>query len=118
MKSLTDTLSKLKIKLIRRRVYNRALTSMERGIVYLVERLKVNPVSFAMIKAITGIIAKARAWIRPSKYARAMEIGKALAQANSLAAIGWGLDEAASWPYDQLYVLFLGWNQLAGGWRR
>jgi hypothetical protein len=115
-KSLLGVLESVKKRLIRQHVYHRALSPSERGIIHLVERLSVNPQGYPIIKALVGIISKARAWLRPSKYQRAMVAGRELARKNSLAAVGWGLEEAESWALDRSYILFLGWNSLASAW--
>lgn len=110
--SLKDRLFTLRHQLIRRRLFHRALNNVERGIVHLVLKLDVKLTGNAIINAVKGIIEKARAWLRPSIYERAIAIGERLAEVNVNVALHWGLD-ALSWLEDSCYKLLLGLNALA-----
>ena len=114
--SLKDRLFYLRHKLTQKRIYRRALSNIERGIVHLVLKLDVKLVSKGLVDAVKGIIEKAQAWLRPTLYQRAMAIGYRLAEVNVNIALHWGLD-AMKWLEDRCYILLLGLNALASNWR-
>ncbi|MEM0075599.1 MAG: hypothetical protein QXV84_04540 [Conexivisphaerales archaeon] len=112
---LKSSLLRLKKQLMRRHIYSRALTDVERGIVHLVLKLDVKLVSEVIVRTVRGIVEKAQAWLRPTKYQRAIAVGQALAEVNVNIALHWGLD-AMNWLEDRCYALLLGLNALASNW--
>lgn len=113
--SLKDKLFYLRHQLTRKRLYHKALNSMERGIVHLVLKLDVKLVSSAIIDAVKSIIMKAQVWLQ-SLNERALAIGRRIAEVNVNIAKSWGLD-AKDWLEDKNYILLLGLNAIASSWK-
>jgi hypothetical protein len=110
--SLKEGIIFLKNTLTRQRVFYMALNRSERSIIHLVLRLDLKPTGRELVRAIVGIMAKAQAWFRLSKYQVALKRGREMAEVNVAAAVSWGLLEAKSWLLEREYVLLLGLNDL------
>lgn len=100
-------LSSLRARALRQRVYFRALTRIERGLVDLVIRIKrqiVNERLVAILLAICDRLQRALMGFR--ERLRAL----ALPHAQRLAALAsrWGHPEAYLWPYDPSYLEYVG----------
>ena len=108
-------LVKLRRNLVKQRLLRRALSSVERGILDLVIKLSVKPTSRTLRDTIAAIVEKARSWLRPTVYERAMVEGMRLAHANVSVAARLRLDYARTWMEDRNYIILLGLNSLSSG---
>ncbi|MEM2166708.1 MAG: hypothetical protein QW619_05865 [Candidatus Bathyarchaeia archaeon] len=92
---------------MRRRVWFKALSSLERGLVDFVIKVVDKPRSPKLIKALARIIVKVKkAMMSPIK--RLMEyVGKPLAKKISAIALRWGNKSAAKWAEDEGFIKYL-----------
>jgi hypothetical protein len=112
----------LERRLVRQRVLHKALNQLERGILHLCCRLKLQARSSTLRSALVSIFRKASLWLSPSFLTRVIARGQEIAAANVRAAEMMGLSDARSWAGDFDYLFLLGLNDLsptmgrAGGW--
>ena len=101
-------LMKARTRALRQRVWFRALSRVERGIVDLtircVERIK-SRILAGMVSTIVDKILKS---LRPSFLETAMRVGRDLADEISATALEWGNTSASRWRHDLDFVRFLG----------
>ena len=109
---LRRNVHRLMHRLIKERVYHKALTPVERGIIYLVSKSGFKLTSRLLRRTLGAIFEKASKWLRPSFVSRAMLIGRERAEANVRAALLMGCPSAKKWLDDRAYVLLLGINAM------
>lgn len=92
---------------MRRRIWFKALSSLERGLVDSVIKVIDRPRSPKLIEALARIIVKVKkAMISPLR--RLMEqVGKPLARRISIVALRWGNRSAAKWAEDEGFIKYL-----------
>jgi len=100
-------LAHIRLEALRRRVWFKALSSLERGLVDFVIKVVDKPRSPKLIKALARIIVKVKkAMMSPIK--RLMEyVGKPLAKKISAIALRWGNKSAAKWAEDEGFIKYL-----------
>ena len=100
-------LLKLKTRALRRRVWLRALSSMERGLVEAVIRT-LDAVRSNLLAKILLRIAEKLSLAMESRVSRAIrEVGRSLAQKAGLIALSWGNESARDWQNDQRFARHL-----------
>lgn len=112
---LRSKMKALARNLIRRRVFHKALTPVERGILHLSSREGLMLTSSFLRRTLLAIMEKASAWLEDSFMNRIRRIGREKASLNVKAAQLMGHAGAAGWGSDADYVVLLGLNALATG---
>ena len=112
---LRSKMKALARNLIRRRVFHKALTPIERGILHLSSREGLMLTSSFLRRTLLAIVEKASAWLEDSFMNRVRRLGRERASFNMKAAQLMGHVGAAGWGDDADYVLLLGLNALGTG---
>jgi hypothetical protein len=100
-------LQKLKTRALRRRVWLRVVSRLERGLVNAVIQT-LDVVKSTLLTKVLSRIMRKLALAMESKVARAIrEVGCSLAQKASLVALSWGNENAESWRHDPQFARFL-----------
>jgi len=103
---------KVKTKALRRGVWFRVLSRVERGLVDLAIRLVDRVRSFVLARSLTLVVEKLLDAME-SEVARQMRtVGHPLAQKLSRIAQGWGNKSAVKWATDVGFVMFLAISQM------
>ena len=96
----------MKTRALRRRIWFKALSRVERGLVDLtiawVNRVK----SISLAIVLTEILRKLALAVEGTKF-RTMELGRRLAMELSDLAVSWGSEQARPWRSDKSFHLFL-----------
>jgi hypothetical protein len=111
---LRSKMKALARNLIRRRVFHRALTPIERGILHLSSREGLMLTSSFLRRTLLAIVEKASAWLEDSFINRVRRIGREKASLNVKAAQLMG-HSGAGWCDDLDYISLLGLNALSAG---
>jgi len=100
-------LARLRLEAMRRHVWFKALSSLERGLVDFVIKVVDKPRSLRLIEVLARIIVKVKkAMMSPIK--RLMEeIGRPLAKRISTIALRWGNKSAVKWAEDESFIRYL-----------
>jgi len=100
-------LARIRLEAMRRRVWFKVLSNLERGLVDLVIRFVDRPRSTKLIEVLARIIVKVKmAMMSPVK--RLMEhVGRPLARKISAIALRWGNKSAAEWAEDPGFIKYL-----------
>lgn len=100
-------LAQIRLEAMRRRVWFRVLSSLERGLVDFVIRVIDKPRSQRLIEVLAKIVVKIkRAIMSPIKHL--MEIvGRPLAKKISIIALRWGNRSALKWVEDEGFIRYL-----------
>ncbi|MEM4005835.1 MAG: hypothetical protein QXM43_09450 [Desulfurococcaceae archaeon] len=100
-------LARIRFEALRRHVWFKVLSSLERGLVDFVIRVVDRPRSPKLIEALARIIVKVKkAMISPLR--RLMEqVGKPMARRISMIALRWGNRSAAEWARDEGFIRYL-----------
>ena len=109
---LRKNMLNFKQKLIKARVLHKALTPIERGIVFLASKPEFKLTSDMLCKTVSAILAKMSKWLVPSFIFKASLIGREKALSNVRTASLMGNHSARTWSSDRTYVLLLGINEL------
>jgi len=100
-------LARIRLEALRRHVWFKALSSLERGLVDFVIRVVDRPRSLKLIEALARIIVKVKK-VMISPLRRLMEqVGKPLARRISMIALRWGNRSAAEWARDEGFIRYL-----------
>ncbi|MEM1542699.1 MAG: hypothetical protein QXF59_04790 [Candidatus Bathyarchaeia archaeon] len=100
-------LSRLRSEAIRRRVWFRALSRLERGLINLVVKVVDRARSPNLINVLAKIIVKVkRAMMSPLKQVMT-QVGRPLAKKISMIALKWGNKSAAEWAEDEGFIRYL-----------
>lgn len=101
-------LANLKKKALRKGLWFRALTGIERGIVDLTIRLVKEPRSQELLATLDSIVRKLADAIQLGFLYIAETIGKPIAEQRVRAAVSWGHERAKEWLKDRSFAQFLG----------
>ncbi|MEM2370704.1 MAG: hypothetical protein QXO15_01040 [Nitrososphaerota archaeon] len=100
-------LIRLKREAVRRRVWFRALSRIERGLVDLVVKVVDRPRSPKLIDVLARIVVKVKkAMLSPLKQLME-QVGRPLAKKISMIALQWGNKSAAEWAEDRGFIRYL-----------
>ncbi len=105
----------MKRKLIKQRVFHKALTPIERGIVYLSSRPGIKMTSELLRGILKEIMSRASIWLQPTFFSRALIAGSKRVLANVKAALLMGNREARAWADDRQYLILMGIHALDAG---
>ena len=105
----------LRRKLIKQRVFHKALTPIERGIVYLTSRPGIKMTSELLQGILKAIISRASIWLEPGFVSRALIAGGRRVMANVRAALLMGNRAALEWADDRQYLILMGQHSMDAG---
>jgi len=101
---------KVRTRALRKGVWFKALSRVERSIVDLTIRCVERIRSDALMKAVVGILDKLLETLEEEYLKRVERIGREIAEKICEIAWGWGNPHAWTWKYDLRFVKFLGVN--------
>ena len=101
---------KIKAKALRRRVWFRALSRVERGIVDLTIRCVERVRSSVLARTISNIVGKILKTLESGFLEKVNKVGSDVAEKVCRIALGWGNASASRWRRDVDFVRFLGVN--------
>ena len=101
---------KIKVRAQRRKVWFKALSRVERGIIDLTIRCVERIRSYALMKTVLAIVDKLLRTLEEGYLKRVERIGREIAQKICEIACKWGNHHALVWKYDVNFVKFLGVN--------
>jgi len=107
-------LIKIKARALRGKVWFKALSRVERGIIDLTIRCVEKIRSHRLEKTLFNIINKILKTLEPEFSEKAEKIGHEIARKICSLAMEWGNLNASTWMYDLNFVRFLGVNALNG----
>ena len=100
-------LARIRLEAMRRHVWFRALSSLERALVDSVIRVFDRPRSPTLIHALARIVVKVKRALMSPLMRLTVEVGRALARRISMAALKWGNKGAAEWAEDEGFMRYL-----------
>lgn len=106
--SIRDFLLRLKRRALRRGIWFRALSPLQRGIADLTARCVDEVRSGRLAEALVKIICRLTSFLKSRFLRRVEELGQLLAQRNSSVALRMGHMGAVGWRHDPSYIRFLG----------
>lgn len=109
-----DGLIRLKLLALRRRVWFKALSRVERSIVELTIQVVDKVRSIGLAQVLTTIAQKLEGWLGSKKSFKeeALEAGRLIAERIVRAASKIGLRNTQAWVEDEHYVFYLGVSYL------
>lgn len=103
----SDYLARTKRMAMRKRVWFKVLSSLERGLVDSVIRVVDRPRSLTLIKVLARIVLKIKRALMSPVRRLMEEVGRPLAKKISMIALRWGNKSAAEWAEDQTLIRYL-----------
>lgn len=101
-------LMKIRVRALRRKVWFRALSIVERGIIDLTIRCVERIRSYALTKAVLAIIDKLLGTLDEEFLTKAERIGREIVEKLSCVALNWGNRNALRWKWNLDFVRFMG----------
>ena len=101
-------LMKARTRAVRQRIWFKALSKVERGILDLTIRCVETIRSRILNKMISDIVAKILKNLKPSFLETATKVGREIAHEICQIALKWGNLHASSWRHDSDFIQFLG----------
>ena len=105
-------LMKARIRAVRQRIWFKALSKVERGIVDLTIRCIERVRSRILNRMISNIVAKILKNLKPSFLETTTKVGREIAHEMCEFALKWGNLSASSWRHDLGFIRFLGVNMI------
>lgn len=99
---------KIKVRALRRKVWFKALSRVERGIIDLTMRCVERIRSRTLTKAVLAIIDKLLRTLDEEFLTKAERIGREIVEKLSCVALNWGNKNALTWKWNLDFVRFLG----------
>ncbi len=106
----SSKLEKLRRSALRKRVWFRCLSRIERGLINLTIKTIMKPRSMRLINVLNGISDKLHDALKLGFFFHLEMIGRPLAEKIAQVAISWGNNGASEWPDDKIFWRFLGLN--------
>lgn len=103
-------LTKIKTRALRRKVWFKALSRVERGIIDLTIRCVERIRSHALMKTVLAIVDKLLRTLEENYLKKVERIGREIAHKICEIALKWGNLHALVWKHDINFVRFLGVN--------
>jgi len=103
---------KVKTKALRRGVWFRVLSRVERGLVDLAIKLVERVRSFVLARSLTLVVEKLLDAMESEVARQIRTVGRPLAQKLSLIAQSWGNKSSVEWTADMGFVKFLAISQM------
>ena len=108
----------LRRKSLRRGIWFKALSKIERGLIDLTLRCVQRVRSPILINVLQTILLKLSQAVHHFFTWRLEQIGRPIAKNLSEVAVSWGVKRAENWPFDNTYLQCLGLNYLSASMRR
>lgn len=108
-------IARAKALALRRGVWFRALTRVERACVDLSVRVVERVRSCVLAQVLNSILCKLRRAMENTVERAAREVGRPLARRLSMIAQGWGNRSAVAWSRDQVFIRYLVIGQINSG---
>jgi hypothetical protein len=105
---------KIKARALRRRVWFKTLSRVERGIIDLTIRCVEKIQSYTLMKTVLAIVDKLLKTLEESYLRKVERIGREIAEKICEIAWKWGNYLALIWKYDMHFIRFLGVKALNG----
>lgn len=105
-------LMRIRARALRRKVWFKALSGMERGIIDLTIRCVERIRSRTLMKTVLAIVDKLLGTLEESYLKKVEKVGREIAEKFCEIACKWGNLHASFWKYEKSYVRFLGVNAL------
>jgi hypothetical protein len=105
---------KIKVRALRRKVWFKALSRVERGVIDLTIRCVEQIRSHALMKLILAIVDKLLRTLEENYLTKVERAGREIAEKICELARKWGNLRALLWKYDLDFVRFLGMNAVNG----
>ena len=99
---------KIKTRALRQRVWFKAVSRVERGIVDLTIRCVERVRSPVLVRAVFGIVSKILKALREGFMERAEKVGRKAVGKLCVIAERWGNESCSVWKRDEGFVRFLG----------
>lgn len=109
----SKALKKIKTRALRRKLWFKALSSLERSVVDLTIRCVEEVRSRTLEKAILTVLNKLFEFLNARHLNQAMKVGREIAEQICEIALKWGNLQAWTWKYDMNFVRFLGVSALS-----
>jgi len=106
---------KIKARALRRGVWFRALSRVERCIVDLTIRCVERVRSLVLARTILNIINKILKTLESGFLEKVNKVGSAIAEKVCRIALGWGNRNTSRWKHDSFFIMFLGINAVNSG---
>ena len=103
---------KVKIRALRRKVWFKVLSKVERGVIDLTIRCVERIRSHTLMRTVLAIVDKLLRTLEESYLKKVERVGREIAQRICEIAWKWGNPHALFWKYDRNFVRFLGVNAL------
>jgi len=103
-------LMRIKIRALRRRVWFKATSRLERGIVDLTIRCVERIRSSVLAGILSEIVRRILRTLENGFLEMVNRVGRAVAEKICAIAEGWGNENASSWKHDSGFIRFLGIN--------
>ncbi|MEM2638509.1 MAG: hypothetical protein QW113_00655 [Candidatus Bathyarchaeia archaeon] len=100
-------LARVRLEAMRRHVWFKALSSLERGLVDFVIRVVDRPRSPRLIESLARIVIKVKMAMMSPLRRLMEEIGRPLAKRISTIALKWGNKNAVEWAEDKGFMRYL-----------
>lgn len=100
-------LARLRFEALRRHVWFKALSNLERGLVEFVIRTINKPRSLKLIMVLARIVVKVKKSMMSSLRRLMEEVGRPLAKKISIIALSWGNKSAVKWAEDESFIKYL-----------
>jgi len=100
-------LARVRLEALRRHVWFKALSSLERGLVNFVIKVVDKPKSPKLIWALARIVIKVRRAMMSPMKRLVEQVGKPLAKKISAIALRWGNRSAVEWAEDEGFIRYL-----------
>lgn len=97
----------LRLEALRRRVWFKALSNLERGLLDFVVRAVDKPKSQRLIEVLAKIVVKLKKALMNPLKRFIEEIGRPLAKKISMIALRWGNKSATEWAEDESFMRYL-----------
>jgi len=107
-----QSLITIKVRALRRKIWFRALSKVERSIVDLTIRCVDNVRSPVLLTIVSSIVNKILKTLRKGFLETVEKIGREVAERVYTVALYWGNASASDWKHDLDFVRFLGVNAI------
>jgi len=106
-------LMKIRARALRKGVWFKALSRVERSIVDLTIRCVESIHSDFLMKTVVAILDKLLGTLEEDYLKRVERLGREIAEKICEIAVGWGNPYASIWKYDLSFIRFLGVNAVS-----
>jgi hypothetical protein len=99
---------KIKVRALRQKIWFKALSRVERGLIDLTIRCVERIRSHTLMKAVLAVVDKLLKTLDEEFLQKAERLGRKIVEKVSFVALNWGNRNALMWKWDLDFVRFLG----------